>query len=119
MEVTASFFGLLGTTAVRGRVFAPDEAREGNNRFAILSFGFWQRAFAASDGIVGRDVRLNGERYVVVGVLPEGFTFLNPDVAIWTPLAFTAQQRSEDARYSQNHDQIARLAPGEPVQPSA
>ena len=44
--------------------------------------------------------------------MPETFTFLNPDVRLWVPLAFTAEERAEDRRYSQNHDEIARLAPG-------
>jgi predicted permease len=44
--------------------------------------------------------------------MPENFAFLNPVIQMWTPVAFTAEQRSEDARYSQNHEQIARLAPG-------
>ena len=44
--------------------------------------------------------------------MPETFTFLNPEVRLWVPLAFTAEERADDRRYSQNHDEIARLAPG-------
>lgn len=112
MDVTPSFFKVLRTPVHRGRLFTEDDAQEGKNRVALLSFAYWQRAHAGNASIVGRDIRLNAERYTVVGVLPEGFAFLNPDIAVWTPLAFTTEQRSEDARYSQNHELIARLAPG-------
>ncbi len=44
--------------------------------------------------------------------MPRSFTFVDPDVRIWIPLAFSNEERSEDRRYSQNHEEIARLAPG-------
>jgi predicted permease len=111
MSVTPSFFKVLRTMPYRGRLFTEEEATEGHDRVAILSFGYWQRAFASSDGAIGRDIHLNGEPYKIIGVMPDGFAFLNPDVAVWVPTVFNAEQRSEDARWSQNHDQIARLAP--------
>jgi predicted permease len=48
----------------------------------------------------------------VVGVLPEEFSFLNSDVRVYLPLAFTSKERAEDRRYSQNHEAIGRLAAG-------
>ena len=45
-------------------------------------------------------------------MLPATFTFLDPDVKIWVPLAFTDEERAEERRHSQNHEEIARLAPG-------
>ena len=57
-------------------------------------------------------LRLNDELYDVVGVLPDAFHFLNPDVRVFVPLAFADEDRAEDRRYSQNHEQIARLARG-------
>ena len=47
-----------------------------------------------------------------MGVLPTAFTYLDPDVHLFTPLAFTPEQLAEDRRWSQNHEMIARLAPG-------
>ena len=38
--------------------------------------------------------------------------FLNPDLRVFVPLAFTHEERAEDRRWSQNHEQLARLAPG-------
>jgi predicted permease len=44
--------------------------------------------------------------------LPAEFTFLDPNVRVWVPLAFTDEERAEDRRHSQNHEMIGRLAPG-------
>jgi predicted permease len=112
LAVTPSFFRVLGVQPFRGRGFTEAEAVEGQHRVAILSHAYWQRAYAGSDAAIGRDIRLNGEPYQIVGVMPEGFAFPNPVVAIWRPVTFSAEQRSEEGRHSQNHEQIARLAPG-------
>ncbi len=91
--------------AVRGRVFTEEEAGAGRARVAILSHAFWQRAFATRRRGDRRDIRLNGDRYTIVGVMPEGFAFLDPDSrSIWVAAGVQRRERSEDARYSQNHD---------------
>jgi predicted permease len=112
MEVTPSFLHVLRTSPVRGRDFAESEGTPGQHRKAIVDFGYAQATFGNPDTAVGRDLRINGEAYQVVGVMPRSFTFVDPDVRIWVPLAFSDEERSEDRRYSQNHDEIARLAPG-------
>jgi len=112
MNVTPSFFTVLKVPAARGRLFTEDEGTPGRNRVTVLSWTFAKRQPGGVDGIVGRELRLNDDQYTVVGVLPETFTFLNPEVRLWVPLAFTEAERGEDRRHSQNHDQIARLASG-------
>lgn len=110
MQVTPSFFRVLGAATHRGRAFTEDEAVEGRGKFVVVSHGYWRRALAGRDDAIGREVRVNSEPYVVAGVMPEGFTFLNPSVQIWVPLVITANMR--EARHSQNHDLVGRLAPG-------
>ena len=112
MEVTPSFLHVLRTSPVRGRDFAESEGTPGQHRKAILDYGYAQTTFGSADTAVGRELRINGEAYQVVGVMPRSFTFVDPEVRIWIPLAFSNEERSEDRRYSQNHDEIARLAPG-------
>ena len=112
MAVTPSFFHVLRAQAVRGRLFAEDDGQVGHNHVVVLSHAFAVKQQGGIDHVVGRDLRLNDEKYTVVGVLPEGFTFLNPDVRIFAPLAFEPKQRAEDERYSQNHQAIGRLASG-------
>ena len=113
MNVTPSFFTVLKVPAARGRLFTEDDGTPGRNRVTVLSWTFAKKQPGGVDGVVGRELLLNDERHTVVGVLPESFTFLNPELRLWVPLAFTEAERGDDRRYSQNHDEIARLAPGQ------
>jgi predicted permease len=112
MNVTPSFFRVLRAQALRGRLFTEDDGQVGHNHVVVLSHAFAVKQAGGIDRVVGRELRLNDEKYTVVGVLPESFTFLSPDVRIFAPLAFEPKQRGEEERYSQNHQAIGRLAPG-------
>jgi predicted permease len=112
LKVTPSFFRVLRIDAVRGRVFTEQEGTTGHNRVVLLTYAFAQRQPGGLDGIVGRELRMDNERYTVVGVLPEAFKFLNPDLRVFVPLAFTDAERGEDRRWSQNHEEMGRLAAG-------
>jgi predicted permease len=112
LNVTPSFFQVLRTRASRGRLFAEEDGQPGRNRVLVLSHAFAQRQPGGVEGVIGRDLRIDKEPYRVVGVLPEDFSFLDPNVRVFVPLAFTVADRAEENRHSQNHQQIARLAPG-------
>ena len=112
LVVTPSFFRVLRVRPALGRTFTEDEGTEGRNRVAVLSFELWRQAFGSDPNIIGRDIRLNDGPYRIVGVMPQSFVYLSPSIRVWVPTAFTAEQRSEASRYSQDHEQIARLAPG-------
>ncbi|MEO5821938.1 MAG: ABC transporter permease [Vicinamibacteraceae bacterium] len=116
MEVTPSFFQVLGANAERGRLLSEDEGTPGKHKVAVLSHAYASRQPGGIDGAVGRTLRLNDEIYQVVGVLPDSFYFLSADVRMFTPLAFVPKELGEDRRYSQNHEMIARLAPGASIQ---
>ena len=112
MNVTPSFFQVLGAQPSRGRLFAEEDGTVGKNKVAVLSYVFAARQPAGIDGIVGSRLRLNGEVYDIVGVLPEAFSFLSPEVRLYVPLAFKPEELAESARHSQNHELLLRLAPG-------
>jgi putative ABC transport system permease protein len=112
LSVTPSFFRVLQTRAARGRLFTEEDGRTGRNRVAVLSYTFAQRQPGGLEGIVGRELLFDNEPYTVVGVAPEAFTFLDPSIRVWVPLAFAPEQLTEEARHSQNHEAIGRLAPG-------
>jgi predicted permease len=112
MNVTPSFFRVLQTSAANGRLFREEEGTPGHNKVAVVSHAFASKQPAGAGGMVGQQIRLNDEIYDVVGVLPAEFHFLNPELRVFVPLAFSDEDRAEERRHSQNHEQIARLARG-------
>jgi len=84
--ITPNLFPLLGINPALGRNFSPEENQTGRDRVAILSFGLWQRRFAAEPNLVGGTIRLNGENHVVVGVMPQGLQFPF-ETDVWLPLS--------------------------------
>jgi predicted permease len=112
LEVTPSFFKLVGAAPYRGRLFSESEGEPGNDRKVVLTHAFWQQHFAGDPAIVGGNVRLDGEQHTVVGILPQTFRFLSPETKLYRPLAFTPEQRSDAARHSSSWTMIARLKPG-------
>jgi predicted permease len=111
MNVTPSFFRVLGVQPHLGRTFTDAEGEQGNQMKIVLSYGLWQSAYGGDPSIVGRDVRIDGNTYAVVGVMPQAFVYQRPDVMLWRALAFTPIQKSDQMRHSNNFQQIARLKP--------
>jgi predicted permease len=94
MIVSGNYFDVLGVRPAHGRFFAPEEdAAPGAHQVAVISHGAWRRRFGGEPSAVGREVRLNGRQFTVVGVAPEGFhstfPFFAPDVFV--PLAMQRQ----------------------------
>lgn len=117
MVGTPSLLRLLQVQPIRGRLFSDAEDGElGKTSKVILTYASWQRWFGGRDDAIGRDLRLNGQPFTIVGVLPRDFGFLEPDVKIWTPIAFTAEEKSDDSRHSNNWSYIARLKPGASIE---
>jgi hypothetical protein len=115
MRVTPSLFRVLRAEPYRGRVFSEQDGEVGHDHVVILNYGYWQKTFAGSDSAIGRDLRINGQRYTIVGVMPDTFSFLDRDIRVWMPVAFKPEARAESERFSQNHECIGRLAPGATV----
>jgi predicted permease len=111
LAVTPSFFTTLSRQPFLGRAFTEGEAQPGADRFAILTYSLWNSRFAADRSIVGRSVRLGGEPYQVVGVLPADFDLPSRDISVLVPFAFTPQQMSDQGRGNEFSQMIARLRP--------
>ena len=69
---TPGFFTMEGLPLMLGRDFLPEEGQPGKERVVILSNRLWSRAFDSNRDIIGKPIRMNGEPYTVVGVLPPG-----------------------------------------------
>ncbi|HVR95697.1 MAG TPA: ABC transporter permease [Thermoanaerobaculia bacterium] len=79
-------FSLLGVRPHLGRVFLEEESTPGRDKVVLLSHGLWQRRFGADPGVVGRMIGVDGDRFLVVGVLPPEFRFPDARVQLWEPL---------------------------------
>ena len=116
LAVTPSFFTTLGRQPFLGRGFTEDEARPNADRFVILTHGLWQSRFGGDAAIVGRDIRMNGEAYRAVGVLPADFRLPAGSISLLMPFAFTPQQMSDQGRGNEFSQMIARLRPGATIE---
>lgn len=69
---------VLGVTPQAGRLISRDDDRVGAPAVALITHAYWERRFGLDPHAVGRDLTMNGQRVTVVGVLPRGFTGLDP-----------------------------------------
>jgi predicted permease len=115
MTSTPSLLRLLQVQPIRGRLFTEEDGEIGKTNKAILTYASWQTWFGGQDAI-GRDLRINGEPFTVIGVLPQGFTFVEPEATVWIPVAFSAEEKSDDNRHSNNWSYLARLKPGTTIE---
>jgi predicted permease len=113
MRVSASFFPLLGVEPALGRTFTEDENEPSQSQKVVLTHGFWEERFGGAADAVGRELRVDGRPFTVVGVLPNDFSFVvKPEVRFFVPIAFTEQERSKDSWHNNNFQMIGLLAPG-------
>jgi putative ABC transport system permease protein len=92
---TPGFLSMIGYRVVLGRDFLPEEGQIGREHEAILTNKFWRSHFAADPKIVGRQVKMNGEPYTIVGVLGPGAADRGQN-EIEVPLAFKPDQINDD-----------------------
>ncbi|MEK6281445.1 MAG: ABC transporter permease [Acidobacteriota bacterium] len=111
---TANYFPLLGATPVLGRNFLAEEDKPGAAKVTIISYGLWQRRYGADRAILGRNILLNGQQHIVVGVMPQSFRFLHGLTGLWVPAAFSSEELLK--RDGQNLTVVARLKPGVTVE---
>jgi predicted permease len=113
LRVSPSFFPMLGIEPALGRTFGEEAMEEGNHYEVVLTHGAWQDFFGGASDAVGRDLRIDGRPYVVVGVLPEDFVMPDRQEArMIVPLAFEEEDRQLANWHSNSYQMIARLAPG-------
>ena len=91
---TPGFFTMEGLPLMLGRDFASEEGQAGRDHVVILSNRLWSRSFAANREIIGKDIRMNGEPYTVVGVLPPGIHD-RFNSQLWVPLVIQPDPTSQ------------------------
>ncbi|HET7101954.1 MAG TPA: ABC transporter permease, partial [Terriglobia bacterium] len=112
--VSANFFSLLGVKPKTGRTFLPEEHRPDSRKVVILGYGLWQRDFSGDRGVLGKMMKLNGQPYTIIGVLPRNLRDgLGSAAELWVPFesdfAFTATRHSYSVHWL---EVIGRLRKG-------
>jgi predicted permease len=83
--VSSNYFSTLGVTMGKGRAFLPEEEKTGGELTAIVTYSFWEKK-GADPELVGKQLRLNGHLFTIVGITPRGFTgttaLLSPEIFV-------------------------------------
>lgn len=108
-RVSSNLFSVLGVSPVLGRDLRPDDNIPGAAPVAILSHGLWARRFGADTRVIGQGIRLNGEMYTVVGVMPSTFLYPDRKTEIWVPWQLTKDELADHG--SHFLQVVARLKP--------
>jgi putative ABC transport system permease protein len=95
---TPGFNDMVGTPFFLGRDFLPEEGEVGKDHVVVMTHRLWIERFGSDRDIIGKPIRLNGERYTVVGVLAAG----QPDrleSQLFVPLAFKPDQINHEFHF--------------------
>ena len=113
LRASPSLFQLLGAEALLGRVFLPEDERTLGDQAVVLGHDLWQRQFGGDRSLLGGTIRMDGQEFTVLGVMPPGFRFppfWAEEAELWAPRLFTPQEWSNrGARFLRV---FARLLPG-------
>jgi len=107
---TGSFFTTLGVQPGLGRVFTPEEDKQGAPESVLLTWASWRKRFGGDPGILGRTLTVDGKPRAIVGILPAGFRW-EVDNEVWLPFGFSPDELSKQ-RGNRYLYPVARLAPG-------
>ena len=114
--ISASYFGILGVSAARGRTFTADDDRVPDaEQVAVISHTLWTTQFASDPDIVGRAITLNDRPFTIVGVMRDGFRGISFDTDVWVPMmmiSLTSSKGTLESRGNRWLAAIGRLRPG-------
>ena len=99
LDVTAVSADAIRNTGVQpllGRSFLPGEDAPGGPNLVLISYRLWQRRYQGDPNILGRQIRMNGENYSVIGVMPPYFLMWGTD--LWVPLRLDNNERNRSHR---------------------
>ncbi len=90
LGVSGDFFATLGVQPLLGRTITAEDDRDGAERVVVLTEPFWRQRFASDPGMLGRQIRLDGNPVTVIGVMPAGTEdrLIWGGISLWRPLAF-------------------------------
>jgi predicted permease len=113
-RVSPEFFSTLEAGPAMGRSFTDEETSFQTDKVVILTDAYWRQHFNADPHVIGRQLRVDGLRSTVAGVLPPGFRFLSSEAQLYFPFSSRPEDRGSGQRHSGGNTRhmIARLKPG-------
>ncbi len=111
MRATADFFRVFGVAPILGRTFSPEEDLPNAGKFTVLTYNLWQNRLGGDRDIVGKTITLSGERYEVLGVLPQNYQ-PDPPTDLYLPEQFDPNSTNQGHIYYV----AGRLKPGASIQ---
>ncbi len=111
-RATAEIFSVLRVQPLLGEFFTKDQNKPGADKVVVLTQSFWRSQFNEDPAVVGKEVRLNGETYKVIGVAPRVFEAWDARVRYLVPLSWQPAQENPQARYGVGIQLFGRLKPG-------
>ena len=109
LSATFRLLPMLGVQPIRGRAFAERDNEESSPEVVMLGHGYWQRRFGGDPAVVGRQIKVDGTPREIVGVLPQGFWFMDAPHDLVLPLRF---DRAKVRLAGYNFRAVGRLRPG-------
>lgn len=73
LYVSGDYFTTLGVSAVLGRLLQPSDDRPGAPPVCVIGYGLWRRLYGQSHDVLGRAIRVNGNDFLIVGIVPPSF----------------------------------------------
>ena len=110
LVVTYGTLPAVGVVPVLGRWFSSADDTAGSTETVILTHGYWQRRFGGDRAVVGRTITIDSRPREVIGVMPQGFRFLDADPEVILPQRFAGNQLQPNDVHA--YVGIARLKPG-------
>jgi len=114
IRATGNYLQVLGARVALGRTLTPADSNPASAPAVVISHGLWKRRFGGSTDAIARNVRLNGEVFTVVGVLPADFVFQLRDAELIAPWVPERDPRRANAALSFLRI-VGRMAPGATV----
>jgi putative ABC transport system permease protein len=114
-SVSWELFSLLRVRPIRGRAFRSGDEQPANSHVVLMAYGLWDRRYGKDESVLGRRIRINGELYTVVGIMPRGFEFPNSGLSgseLWAPLTIQGKDMADAARTRHELMVFGRLRTG-------
>jgi putative ABC transport system permease protein len=111
--VTSDILRIFGIEPQLGRYFTDSDDQPGSPNTVVITYGYWQRRFGGNSSVIGESLTMDGEQWVIIGVMPQRFRFPSQHPDVISPYRLD-RNATKVGGYFWNS--IARLKPGVTLQ---